>query len=147
MNELIQEQFDHEATKFKPDPRHTRYIASDSNNAILIEAWDKAGLEWNAENLHQVFTENLNRLELTPEFQTPIREADINYNVLRARQAAEEARKANDDLLTVQEKQRQEAAKHDEGDTVPFGYDGGRWTSLASQQAARRQQSAPTQFR
>lgn len=146
-----QESANIQAKAFISDPRHTRYVESDANNAVLVEAIGAAGLEWNAENLHRVFTENLNRLELKPDPNAQptgaIREGDIDFNVLRARQAVEEQRKANDALLAAEERARQAAANQDEGDKVPFGYDAGRWTGLAVQQAARRQQSAPVQFR
>ena len=151
MEELTPEQFQEhqeraniQARAFISDPRHARYIESDANNSVLVKAISAAGLEWNAENLHRVFTDNLNRLELKPEpaqATGAIREGDIDFNVLRARQAAEEQRKANDALLATQEQERLhlEAEKQAEGEKVAVG--------LPAQQAARRQLSAPVQFR
>jgi hypothetical protein len=152
MEELTPEQFQErqesaniQAKAFISDPRHARYIETEANNSVLVKAISEAGLEWNAENLHQVFTENLSRLELKadPNAQPTgtIREGDIDFNVLRARQAAAEQRKANDALLATQEQERLrlEAERKADGENVAVG--------LAAQQTARRQLSAPVQFR
>jgi hypothetical protein len=138
MQEITSEQQEHaniQAQAFISDPRHVRFIESDANNAVLIEAIGAAGFEWNAENLHRVFTENLNRLELKPEPNAqpvgPIREEDT----LRVRQA--EQRLANDALLASEEQAKLKLTE----ETDP-AVD----CSLAAQQARRRQQTV-AQFR
>lgn len=133
-----------QAKAFISDPRHARYVESDANNAVLLQAIAAAGLEFNAENLHRVYAENLNRLELKPDPNEPtgtIREGNSDSNILRARQAAAEQRQANDALLATQEQERLrlEAGNQAEGEKVAVG--------LAAQQTARRQLSAPVQFR
>ena len=140
-----QEQADAEARAFLDDPRHARFIESDANHNILLEAINANGFGFTAKSLHLAFVENLNRLELKPDPNAQptgtVREGDSDSNVLRARQAAAEQRQANDALLATQEQERLrlEAEKQAEGEKVAVG--------LAAQQTARRQLSAPVQFR
>jgi len=126
-----QERANAEARAFLDDPRHARFIESDANHTILLEAIKANGFGFTAKSLHLAYLENLHRLELKPEPPAPIREEDI----LRAKQA--EQRLANDALLASEEQARLKPTE----ETDP-AVD----CSLAAQQARRREQTV-AQFR